>query len=140
MTNKKVIIDTPNPLFYHKHRGDGQIQKNLLALMYLISSGIGIIATITPKMYRYDPVIVNNLELIIKSKGGQVIPVLDKDPDVVVLELSMETKLPILTNDKFKQDKYKQYPVSNIIRYDVIGNRIKPRNKFWNNYLWGTSE
>ncbi len=137
---KAIIVDTPNPLFYHKHRGEEQIRKNLMALMCLVTSGIGIIATLTPKMYRYDSQIVKNLEIIIRTKGGQAIPVWDKDPDVVVLELSMETKFPILTNDKFKQNKYKQYPVNNIIRYDVIENRIKPRNKFWNNYVWGSSK
>lgn len=133
-----LILDTPNILFYHLHRGKQQVQMNLFALILLVSKHITAFATLTPKMENTYPAIGNILGHAVRSQNGKLIPSGNTDPDLVVLELGEETSLPILSNDNYRQEKYKSYSSRNsVIHYEIINGIILPRKQSWKNLIYG---
>ena len=133
----KIITDTPNILFYNKNRGREQIEKNIAAFLNLILLRLDLIATITPKMRTELPNETTWLITLIKSNGGKIIETKPgEDPDAVALKKSEELKAPILTNDKFQDEKYAEFKSKwRVICFRIRENMIVIKSKFWKKFL-----
>jgi len=131
-----AVVDTPNLLFYHSHRGISQIESNIVAILVLCSGGLQLIMTLTPKIQKEIPEFGNFMEIISNSNKIKLVETKLQDPDEVALSLADELKAPIITNDKFRQDKYKNFKSrSRVIRFDIIGEKLIPRSPYWQAYI-----
>ena len=138
LTTRQVVLDTPNILFYQLYKRKHYTEKNSNAILNLLASDVKIIASITPKMLKEIPRISEFLMLAIRSNDGLAIFTKNNDPDEVVLQIADEQKIPIITNDKFRQTKYKKYKSKKrFIRYIIEKQRLIPIDDFWKNYLMG---
>ena len=134
-----VILDTPNILYYKLYKGEEQIANNLKAIVDLIMKRIRLIPIITPKMEKSHPTEFGLLRQIIEEESGRVIySQKTQDPDRVILEMAINSKVPIITNDKFRQPEYKHYSSvkSRLIQYYIRDGVLIPRKTYWKNYLW----
>ena len=116
----KLVLDLPNILYNHKHRGEEQLDINFLAFMNFInysdSLGTPCILLITPKLEKEYPerigLLVNYVTNFTKTKGWQVIYSTRIDPDEEILDYSEQLKYPIISNDKFQQKKYNEFGIA----------------------------
>lgn len=135
---KRVVLDTPNIIFFGTEVRKERIEENSLAILNLLSQDLEIIASVTPKMVKETP---NFCDLFIRAihlRQGQSVRTINRDPDEVVLQLADEQGLPILSNDKFKQEKYLKYKSrSRVIRFGIESYEIIPKNDYWKEYLYG---
>ncbi len=121
LTKPELVIDTPNVLFHHKQR-EGQTDKNLLALMnFILVNRTPMICVITPLMLQKFKEQMDLIKSIIESNHGTIVYSYNEDPDIIVLQIAENQDIPILSNDKFKQSKYKKFKS----RTNRIGFKIK---------------
>ena len=134
----EAVTDTPNILHYRFDRGKKQIRSNLIALLKLIAEPIKATLIITPKMEKMYPIGFDPVAEFVRKKGGIVIySPKGADPDKLMLEIAMEKRIPIITNDKFRQSHYDSFSSikSLVIRFDVKDDSLIPRNDYWKRYL-----
>ena len=105
-----VILDTPNILFHLQNRGGFRIESNLMAILRFISRPIAVILVITPKVQKACSREFAKIARIVKRrKGGVIYSPRGVDSDLIILGIARRTGLPIISNDKFRQSKYRKY-------------------------------
>ncbi len=102
-----IVLDTPNVLLYHKHRGQNQILNNLLALVaFLLNPGkMTPITVVTPFMQKKFSEEIEFMLRIIDSNGGKFFMTRHHDPDLDIITTAINSHGYILSNDK-----YRDYP------------------------------
>ncbi len=136
-----MVVDTPNVIFYNQRRGKEQCRNNILALIKLLSNIVLLaIVIITPKMMKEFPNETNFLISVIETMDGKIVFSGHQDPDEVALNLALQYQAPILTNDKFRQNKYSRYEKikHKVIRFRIILNKLCPIKGYWKKYMEGS--
>ena len=102
-----IVLDTPNVLLYHKHRGQNQISNNLLALVTFLSNlrSMTPVIAITPLMRKEFSEQIEFICRINESRGGTAFKTNHLDPDLDIITEAINLHGKILSNDK-----YRDYP------------------------------
>ena len=127
-----VIFDTPNILYHLQNRVGFRIESNLMAILRFISGPIPVILVITPKVQKECSRELARIARIVERKKGRVFySPMGVDSDVMILEIARRTGLPIISNDKFRQSKYRRYSSvkSRVIPFYMKDERIILKNK-----------
>ena len=127
-----VVLDTPNILFYLQNSRGFRIESNLMAILRFISKPIAVILVITPKVQKACSRELARIAGIVERKKGKVVySPRGVDSDVIILEIARRTGLPIISNDKFRQAKYRKYSSvkSRVIPFYMKDERIILKNK-----------
>ena len=85
---RSLVVDTPNPLLYHAHRGNKQIEANELALINFLNKEqrFNVVTAITPMMKRRFPKLVWLITKLIKASGGSSFETEGIDPDCSIID------------------------------------------------------
>ena len=127
-----VVLDTPNILFYLQNSRGFRIESNLMAILRFISGPIPVILVITPKVQKACSRELARIARIVERKKGKVFySPRGVDSDVIILEIARRTGLPIISNDKFRQAKYRKYSSvkSRVIPFYMKDERMILKNK-----------
>jgi hypothetical protein len=101
------VVDTPNIIFYGGYNQQRNVLNFIALVNYILEGSIACILSITPKMLKIMPIgsffyqVLTNTQLVNMVNTGH------KDPDEIVLQIANEHSLPLISNDKFRQRRYK---------------------------------
>jgi hypothetical protein len=127
MSNNYLVVDTPNVLFTRKHK-TSDFTSNILAFTKYCGKvkDTVIITVVTPLMKKLLSENLTLLKFFIEVNGGLIVESKNKDPDIVVLNLAKKYQCKILSNDKYKQGKYKDFEEQrkNCIRFKILKQKL----------------
>ena len=122
-----LVIDTPNPLLYHAHRGFMQIKSNRLALINFLAKPqeFNIVAAVTPMMKSKFPKLVLSITKLVNASGGSFFETKGNDPDMAIIDQAIVLDAHILSNDKYRDyPQFSDFVNSHRLSFEIQRNKI----------------
>lgn len=122
-----LVLDTPNSILYHAHRGKKQVEMNKAALLnFLITPReFDLHPAITPMMKKRFPKLVWLISKISNSNGIFTFETKGDDPDISIITHAKTIDAYILSNDKFRQyPRFQRFIRDHRFSFEIIQNQI----------------